>query len=322
MQSTNNQAYEFFLAAGRGDIDYCRRQLDDNLVDVDAQFEPGKTALLAAIYKRQTPCVELLISRGANVNLPVSTGTYLETLCLVGDLEYIDLLIKAGANVNAISDLKSIQNCPLRMAVSRGHIRCARKLLSYGADVNLTTSSNFIENATPLITAVWYGQLPCVDLLLDHQANTETWTEILGEPATPLMKACQPCVVDIDDFPRASHDSRVPEEVNVEIIRALLQKGANINAADPKHGMTALMVACRYNMLLCVKALLEAGADVNRVDAYNHSCLFYAADRGNLECVRLVIQAGADKTIVSKRNLYARDFAPRHNNELLELLSV
>ncbi|XP_054876415.1 myotrophin [Poeciliopsis prolifica] len=46
----------------------------------------------------------------------------------------------------------------------------------------------------------------------------------------------------------------------VDMIKFLLHKGANINATD-KHGLTPLMYACFENHLECAEILLEKGAD-------------------------------------------------------------
>ncbi|KAG7157709.1 myotrophin-like [Homarus americanus] len=48
----------------------------------------------------------------------------------------------------------------------------------------------------------------------------------------------------------------------LDIIKYLLQKGANVESTD-KHGITALLAAIWEGHTQCVKVLLEAGADKN-----------------------------------------------------------
>ncbi|CZB16028.1 hypothetical protein FLM9_681 [Candidatus Synechococcus spongiarum] len=47
----------------------------------------------------------------------------------------------------------------------------------------------------------------------------------------------------------------------LEIVKALIQAGTDLNSQD-KYGKTALMVASSENQLEIVKALIQAGADL------------------------------------------------------------
>ena len=58
-----------------------------------------------------------------------------------------------------------------------------------------------------------------------------------------------------------------------------------------------LIVAARKSNVEAVKALLAKGADVNAKTEYGATPLFFACDRGNLEVVKILIDAGADVNI-------------------------
>jgi hypothetical protein len=45
-----------------------------------------------------------------------------------------------------------------------------------------------------------------------------------------------------------------------------------------------------------VKLLIEKGADINQADKYGHTPLYWASDHGHLELVKLLIEKGADIT--------------------------
>lgn len=91
----------------------------------------------------------------------------------------------------------------------------------------------------------------------------------------------------------------------LEVVRALLEAKANINVEQ--FGDTALMLASQHHDPAIVKALINAGADVNRVGNSgngNKQALSYALERGlhndkqdrdrQLEVLTTLIDAGAD----------------------------
>src|SRR5207244_615511 len=57
---------------------------------------------------------------------------------------------------------------------------------------------------------------------------------------------------------------------NLSVIRAFIQKGANVNAVD-KSGYTPLMYACLSGQLDLVKELVALGARVSDVNAMDHN---------------------------------------------------
>ena len=69
---------------------------------------------------------------------------------------------------------------------------------------------------------------------------------------------------------------------------------------------TPLTTASFFGNVEVVRALLEAGADVNKSSTdneYSHTPLSWASSEGRVEVVRALLEAGAD---VNKRNSYGR----------------
>jgi uncharacterized protein len=77
-------------------------------------------------------------------------------------------------------------------------------------------------------------------------------------------------------------------------VRALLNKGANVNEPGGEYGRTPLMAASIAGHLGIVKELLRTGADVNARDNYNDSALTLAAQRCHLTVVQVLIESRAD----------------------------
>jgi ankyrin repeat protein len=78
-----------------------------------------------------------------------------------------------------------------------------------------------------------------------------------------------------------------------EAVRALLEKGADVNAAR-KDGVTALMIAASAGDRATVRYLLEKGANVNAKDEYQWTPLFSAAFAGRTDVVRTLLDKGAN----------------------------
>jgi ankyrin repeat protein len=82
-------------------------------------------------------------------------------------------------------------------------------------------------------------------------------------------------------------------EGRTEAVKALLQKGADVNAKDDM-GRTALMFAAINAHDETVKVLLEYGADVNTRANDGATPLMLAATCGATEIVRALLNQGAD----------------------------
>jgi uncharacterized protein len=91
---------------------------------------------------------------------------------------------------------------------------------------------------------------------------------------------------------------------NLEKVRTLLGKGADINSKD-QYGQTALMNAAQTGQAELVRLLIEKGADLNIRAKYNLSALMLSLIAGHPEVARLLIEAGADVNLRSHRNFYS-----------------
>lgn len=83
------------------------------------------------------------------------------------------------------------------------------------------------------------------------------------------------------------------EDGDVSIMRFLLEEGANINYAEPKHNNTALRLAVDKNRIAAVTLLLSSGADANCKNSFGYTPLINAVQQGNIEIAKLLISHGA-----------------------------
>ncbi len=96
---------------------------------------------------------------------------------------------------------------------------------------------------------------------------------------------------------------------NLEITKSLLNAGANVNQASD-NGCTALSMAATYGHNKEVLIILhKAGAKIDAQNDQGETPLMCAARAENLICLRFLVEHGADKTVKNKKNQTAYHIA-------------
>ena len=127
----------------------------------------------------------------------------------------------------------------LHVAAQNGAANMMRLLLAWGGDINCRSPSG----ATPLLTAAWHGKVDIVQQLLESKADARA-TDDSGRTALHM----------------ASRRVSGENDINVYILKILLQWNSNIEAAD-SNGETALVAAIRTRHYLEARFLLSRGAN-------------------------------------------------------------
>eukprot|EP00287_Rhodomonas_sp_CCMP768_P025415 CAMPEP_0202831370 /NCGR_PEP_ID=MMETSP1389-20130828/16810_1 /ASSEMBLY_ACC=CAM_ASM_000865 /TAXON_ID=302021 /ORGANISM="Rhodomonas sp., Strain CCMP768" /LENGTH=328 /DNA_ID=CAMNT_0049505113 /DNA_START=53 /DNA_END=1039 /DNA_ORIENTATION=+ len=172
---------ELLVAATEGDNHRIEMILSDASVDVNCAGDShhgNYPALHLASLRGHRRAVEILIARGANVNLQADFDqTPLHLACYNNHAETAAILLRAGAN----TELKSKAGwTPVFWTCSKSHCPEALVMLMLGgADINASTP----EGWTPLHKACEYGLRCMITALLRAGANHEAKT-MHGE--TPL----------------------------------------------------------------------------------------------------------------------------------------
>ncbi|KOS23183.1 Ankyrin-3 [Escovopsis weberi] len=203
-------------------------------------------------------------------------GNALTAAAFDGNLELVQLLIEAGADVN------HADGWALQTAATEGYDKIVEELLSHGADVNACTSNANFKQGTALQGACESGKANIVELLLGHDANPNLGT---GPDAPPVVAAAM-----------RGEDG---------IVSHLVQAKADLDVFGGSDHSTPLINAAAYLPQASLKLILDAGADINLPNDEGESALIVAARRGEVEAVTFLIDNGADLMHSSKQGMNA-----------------
>jgi uncharacterized protein len=243
----------------------------------------GGTIVDAAKAGDDVAAAELL-KQHADVNVPESDGTTaLHWAVYRNDEALVDQLIKAGAHVNAANHFGST---PMSEAAITGSAKVIESLLKAGAD----PESPNADGQSALMVLARTSNVDAAQALLKHKANVNAVEQWRGQ--TALMWAAA--------------------QSQPEMVKLLLKHGANVDArslvnnwqrqvtaepraqARPAGGLTPLLYASRQGCLECVKALVDARADVNLADPEGVTPLIVAVMNFHFDVGAYLLKNGAN----------------------------
>jgi len=242
------------------------------------------------------------------------------------DLESVDYLLKAGADVNQVTEYGWT---PLLTATNNRHYKLGMFLLEHGADPNLAnkgrwtplylaTDNRNIEGGDYPVRKPDLDSLQYIRTLLDYGADPNA--RIKDNTLTRTIFTMQWLFEDgATAFVRASQSS------DLELMKLLLDYGA-----DPKiptaNGDTALTVAggigwvegvtyewSKQANVDAVKLLLELGLDPNAANREGRTALMGAAIKGRNPVVQMLVDHGA--------RLETRDGGSRDTDNSVSMLA-
>ncbi|GBN01116.1 Ankyrin repeat domain-containing protein 29 [Araneus ventricosus] len=297
-------------SALRGDLRLLKRVLDAGIpVDV-TDGEEKTTALILACRYNHYACAKVLLEYGANPSARRQSG--LHSLCYAaqgGFLPIVKLLIEYGVDVelpgadgatsfllacrcNHVDVTQELLNAkpdyakrvvesalPMYIAAQHGHVPIIQFLISRGADVNVqrrvpSTSNSAppsLNGSTALFVACQFGHTSLVKKLVEWGADVNLTRD---DGCSPLLKAAQKGFSNIVKF--------------------LLSKGAHHGVL--RNGETPLHAAAYYGHINVLKALVEAGADVNLKNRRGITALGKADEGGQQIAIRYLTRIQSEKS--------------------------
>jgi uncharacterized protein len=108
---------------------------------------------------------------------------------------------------------------------------------------------------------------------------------------------------------------------NTDILRALLDAGADVNDVS-SNGISALTLCAGSAPTTIVKRFIEQGAKVTSADVLGQTALMHAAANGKSDNVSLLLNSGANINRVTKKGFTPLFFALKSNNKQLPITLI
>lgn len=285
------------LAAANGSEE-CVRLLLESGSEVNARSDDRMSALHFAIKHENAACARLLLDAGAQIDTrsQESYNTPLIQAVKQGYTEGVRLLLQRGANPNLADEMG---RSPLMHAASGGFTDCIELLLEHGAALNSVDP----DKESALFYAINAGKEDALRLLLQRGANTVTKNEqhcfsALRKAVTDKNIACVRIMLEhgVSPAPGSPDADTICYASHPEIIRLLLQHGANVNqkSSEEDGSITPIMNVTIIDNVESFHILMEAGADLSARDYAGHTLLHKAANNSATNIVRLLLELGAD----------------------------
>lgn len=238
--------------------------------DLSIEGTSDDTLLTLAVHGGNPQIVKMVLKAGGNIADKNGAG---QTLTQIAVYNYrhkaADILVKAGADLNS-GEKENVHKTglepPLIIAAKLGALKCARTLLTHGADPLVSCASG-----TALYEAVANNNIEIARLLLAQEQKPDLEAHPPGKEMLML---------------------RAVNTGNADLVSTLVEHGVKFEFADPNGGAfsTPLSRACRNGDLDIVQFLLEKNADINYTEGVSESPLFASIFRFKHDLATYLLQ--------------------------------
>ncbi len=286
----------------------------------------GMTPLHRAAGRGDVAAAVQLIKAGAQLEARTRVGDYtpLHVASKEGHGAIVQALLDAGGNAKAVTTSKTTA---LHLAAGAGSVDAVAALLDHGADVNAGEGA---WGQTPLIFAAANNRVDAIRLLIkrgakvDHATRTldlstqdavdraaerrrdavlEGFRKLVPEseraawrPAPGQVQAAMRAAREVQESSAGADRSAGETDYQQTPGEAVAGYSASVGTQG---GLTALLHAARQGHRDAVFALIDGGADINKVSGDHTSPLLIATMNGHFDLALQLLKRGADPNIAS-----------------------
>nr|WP_253308677.1 ankyrin repeat domain-containing protein [Rickettsia endosymbiont of Ceutorhynchus assimilis] len=316
-----NNVNNICLAAQNGDISAVNYLLTKN-TDVNTPDHTKQTALHYAARNGHDDIVKLLLDHGANVNVitPDYGWTALHLAARNGYDGIVEVLLKHNADI--INIQTSFGSTALHLAAKNKHIAVIQVLLKKEADINIADNDGY----TPAHYLKYLEYLKLEGLNIDHlnlntdinNVNNICLAAQNGDISAVNYLLTKNTDVNTPDHTKQTALHYAARNGHDDIVKLLLDHGANVNVITPDDGWTALHFAARNGYDGIVEVLLKHNADIINIQtSFGSTALHLAAKNKHMAVIQVLLKKEADINIANNDG-----YTPAHYLKYLEYLKL
>ncbi|KAL6788157.1 ankyrin repeat-containing domain protein [Trichoderma sp. SZMC 28012] len=302
-----------------------------NKHNLESKDSLGRTPLILAAQYGHQAIARFLFSKGANIEAKDINGQAPLSLAAKFGHENI-LLIEKGANMEAMD---SNNDTPLILAIKSGQKNLIIHLIHRGADIEamgfdyqtplfiaIKSRQRDIINAlidkhvninrvtlndyTPLMLAIENGDSDTASLLIENGAFVEgirrpSSTSTSGKGKSRKRKSKSSPFACATSIGGKSPLIFAVAKGKKDVVKMLIDKGANLEARCSNNRETALIIAAQEGRTSIIRILLENDAKIEARDVLGTTPLNWAASFGHQDAVKLLLAMKAN--IEARNNL-------------------
>jgi ankyrin repeat protein len=256
--------------------------------DISARGPEGKTPLFIAACENNVQALNALLAAGADMNDAFVSGvTPLMVASEVGSLGAVNTLITAGADLNCADD-RGFTAIMIAILFEK-NAAVVSALIAAGADVNYVCKR---MNLTVLDMAMANESSDICAVL--EEAGAKTIKELMIETSDLVRAGSSGDMEQVQQLVKGAGKDEKNAALVIAVnddkppmVKCLLASGAD---PDAKYGfLNVLMVACIHGNADIVRALLDAGADITAKDEDGKTALQHAAKHKHRDIVALLL---------------------------------
>lgn len=301
--------------------------------DINALDEQGKTPLIYAIEKNDSPLFDFLVTNKADISISDADGNtpFFVAIQSKKDIVFLEQLVSKKLDVFNSKNDKG--ESPLQFALQTKNIDLVKFLLKRGASIPETNNETnvsllwfalehndfdffkdlikkgadieeFKKNETPLLHAVKTNKKEWIELLLSLGANPMKDNSLGVSPILYRLARNE-----LNEFNRLLEHSKA--EINrpnrfgqtildkafqyssIETIQSLINAGAEFGPSLKSTKTTPLMYAIEYGKDALIPSLIQAN-EINQENYYGNTPLILAIRKGDLNLVKTLVSKGAN----------------------------
>lgn len=277
---TNESVTPLMLACEKGKIEVVQLLLGYK-AELEVENNLGETAIFYSTRDRSSTAFDFLVNAGANLlHKTRSNKTILIEACIQTNSSVIKTLLNDGADIDAFDDNK---RKAFNYAVGKVQKDIIQLFLDKGADINTTNAEN--------------GQSLMYIAIDDEKLDEIIRLKSLGAN------------IDVKD-----RQGNRPRNDDKEIIKYLVENGADINASDSR-GDSFLCNAVGSNDLELVHYLVTKGADVNQNCYFDEPPIIKAIKKESITLVTFLADNKADINAIGYFDRNVAEYAEKEGNQ-------